>query len=275
MLPENMLLLSDLDGTLFDPEGNVSPENRAAVRRFTAAGGLFAVATGREPGNALRFIGDLPQNAPAIVLNGCAVYDFSEKKYIYRHYLETDTIRPFLHRLLEQIPETELQAYTDAGICYCTPREKAHPQLLAMHEPCPFTTLEALGDTPFFKCFIYVPPEKDAEVLQLIRSGEADGIFRYVPGTTDVGGVITYHELLPVGASKGACVDRLRGLPALRGRTVLAAGDYWNDLELLQHADISVAPANGAEGIRAMCDRVGVSNSEHLIAWIIREFCGL
>lgn len=275
MLPEQLLLLSDLDGTLFDPSGSVSPENEAAVRSFIDAGGLFAIATGREPRNALRCIGGLPQNAPAIVLNGCGVYDYAAGKYLFRRFLDGERVRPFLYRMLTELPEAELQVYTEDGICYCTPREAAHPQLLAIHEPCIFTDLDALGDTPFFKCFIYVPPETDAAMVRLLREGEAGGAFRYVPGTTDVGGVITYHEMLPSEVSKGACVDWMRSLPALRGRTILAAGDYWNDLELLQSADISVAPANAAEGIRAICGYTGVTNSEHLIAWIVRTFCGI
>ena len=39
------VLFSDLDGTLFDPRGEVSPENLAAIRRYMDLGGRFAGIT--------------------------------------------------------------------------------------------------------------------------------------------------------------------------------------------------------------------------------------
>ena len=92
-----------------------------------------------------------------------------------------------------------------------------------------------------------------------------------VPGTTDVGRVLTYYELLPTDASKGTAVDSLRSHPALAGRTFIAAGDYWHDYEMLLAADVAVAPANADEGIQKVCRYVTVSNNDHAIAKIIRE----
>lgn len=70
------VILTDLDGTLFNSQGLVSKEDRAAISAYIQQGGLFGVATGREPGNARVHLPDLPINAPSIVLNGAAVFDF-------------------------------------------------------------------------------------------------------------------------------------------------------------------------------------------------------
>ena len=271
MRPDQTVLYADLDGTLFNSRGEVSPENREAIAAYIAQGGRFAIATGREPCNALHFIGDLPQNSPAIVVNGCGIYDFARGAYRKSWSLDLARMVPYLRRGLEAFPDMELQVYTEEGIRYCTPRETAHPQLLAMHFPCSFTTLDALKGRTMLKCFLYAPEEREEALMTFLRSGEAAGLFRHVPGTTDVGGPITYHELLPIGASKGACVRWLREQPGLQGRTVLAAGDFWNDYELLREADIPVAPANAIDEIKAICRYVTVSNNEHVIRHIIRD----
>lgn len=271
MKPQETVLYSDLDGTLFNSRGEVSPGNRAAIEAYIAAGGMFAIATGREPKNALHFIGDLPQNAPAIVVNGCGVYDFAKKQFLRCWTLDRERLIPFLRGMLADLPDMELQAYTDRGICYCTPRETAHPQLLAMYNPCVFTTLDALADADFLKCFMYAPLEREEAMMAHIRAGEAAGLFRHVPGTTDVGGAITYHEVLPTEASKGGCVRWLREHPDLRGRTILAAGDYWNDYELLEEADIAVAPSNAIDEIKAICRYETVSNNEDVIKHTIED----
>ena len=271
MRADQTVLLTDLDGTLFSSSGVVSPENRKAIDAYIAAGGMFAIATGREPANALTFIGDLPQNAPAIVVNGCGVYDFARSEYVKCWFLDRDRLIPCLRELLAAFPDMELQAYTERGICYCTPEETAHPQLLAMHFPRTFTTLDALTDASFFKCFLYAPIEREPALMERLRAEEAAGIFRHVPGTTDVGGPITYHEMLPPGVSKGTAVDFLREYPAIRGRTILAVGDFWNDYELLQAADVAVAPANAIDEIKAVCRYTTVSNNEHVIKHIVED----
>ena len=273
MRPERTILLSDLDGTLFSSDGSVSRENREAINAYIAAGGLFAIATGREPLNALHFIGDLRQNAPAVVVNGCGLYDFRRREYLRCWHLPRERILPYLRELTAALPDMELQAYTDAGIRYCTPRETANPQLMAMHNPCEFTTLDALekAGAGFLKCFVYAPLAREEELMARLRAGEAAGLFRHVPGTTDVGGPITYHEMLPVGVSKGTALDALRELPETRGRTVLAAGDFWNDYELLEAADVAVAPANAIDEIKAICRYTTVSNNEHVIKHIIED----
>lgn len=271
MRADRTAIFTDLDGTLFGPDGLVSPENRAAIEAYIAEGGRFAVATGREPANALRFLGDLPMNAPSVVLNGAAVYDYAAGEYLYTVFLDKGRVEPALRALLDGLPLPELQAYTRRGICYCTPEAMAQPQLLRLHKPCVFTTLDELADEPFFKCFLYAPPERDAALTEALLALEAAGAARHVPGTTDVGGRITYHELLPMEASKGEALRFLRSHPALRGRTIIAAGDYWNDYELLREADISVAPANSIPEIRAMCDHTAAANHDHTIRDVIRR----
>lgn len=271
MRAEETLLLSDLDGTLFQSDGAVSRENREAIEAYIAAGGMFAIATGRDPHNALTFIGDLPQNAPAVVINGCGVFDFARDEFLHGWHLDMERITPYLYELMAAFPDMELQAYTDIGIRYCTPRETANAQLMAMHEPCVFTTLEALAGRSFFKFFLYAPEERETALMAHLRAGEEAGLFRHVPGTTDVGGAITYHEMLPRDVSKGTAVRYLRQLPALRGRTILAVGDFWNDYELLEEADIAVAPANAIDEIKAICRFTTVSHNDHAIKHILED----
>ena len=264
-------LFCDLDGTLFNSQGVVSPENRAALEEYMAGGGLFAVSTGREPGNALTFLGDLPMNAPAVATNGAAVYDFAAGEYLHCWFMDRAPLLAFLTSLQAEFPEMELQVYTPSGICYCTPEERVHPQLLALHRPCRFTTLEALRDSDIFKCFLYAPARFEETLTRRLLAAESAGLCRHVPGTTDVGGPITYHELLPLDVSKGSAIRFLRTLPVMRGRTILAAGDFWNDYELLEEADEPIAPANAIPEIKAICRHVTVSNNEHIIPHILRD----
>ena len=70
-------LFSDLDGTLFGPNRQVSPENLAALAQFRAGGGLFGVSTGRSPVNLRDMLPPGITNTWSVVLNRAMAYDFA------------------------------------------------------------------------------------------------------------------------------------------------------------------------------------------------------
>ena len=267
---KDTVLFSDLDATLFNSRGEVSPENLAAIRRYMELGGKFAISTGRQPDNAMWYLREVFTNAPSVVLNGSATYDFSTGEYANCVFLPGEKLWTYLNRMLAELPGMDIQLYSMDGIRYITPRQHAQPQMLELHNPCRFVSPGEMAGKEIFKCLLYAPPALERGLLDVIRPGDGDA-FRIVPGTTDVGGKITYYELLPLGVSKSTAIDALRGDPALRGRTFLAAGDYWNDYEMLQAVDIAVAPENAIDEIKAVCQYVTVSNNDHAIAHIIDE----
>ena len=264
------VLFSDLDGTLFNSRGEISPENRAAIEEYKAAGGRFAISTGRQPDNAMVYVKEDFTNAPSVVLNGAAVYDFGTGEYLHTTSIPREGIDGVIGRVMRELPTCDVQLYTPEGIVYITPEATANRAFRSLHTPCSFSTPERQRGATVFKCMFFAPEDVKERVVELLRPGDGRD-YRIVPGTTDVGGVLTYYELLPTDASKGTAVDSLRSHPALAGRTFLAAGDYWNDYEMLLAADVAVAPANADEGIQKVCRYVTVSNNDHAIAKIIRE----
>ncbi len=85
---DGVLLASDFDNTLISYGDrpahrasrcrHLSPGNRAALEYFMAEGGRFAIATGRALAAFLRYADEVPMNAPGVVCNGAALYDFAK-----------------------------------------------------------------------------------------------------------------------------------------------------------------------------------------------------
>lgn len=271
MLPEKTALFSDLDGTLFSCDGRISEENAEAIRRYIADGGLFAIATGREPRNAAYYLKEVPMNASSIVLNGAAIYDYSNGSYTLFKKLDTPKVRPYFRELLRRFPNADMQIYTEEeGIVYVTPEENASKGLLRLHSPCTFIPFEDLK-SDFIKTMTRVP-DKDRELKAYLEEGERAGYFHIVPGTAFFDGEQQkYFETMPIGVSKGSALDIIRTLPAYQGRTLICFGDYWNDEELLRNADIPVCPANAEPELRSLCPWVGPSNDGHLLKHFIED----
>ena len=80
-----VLLCSDYDNTIVDTaavmrgeieEALPGEKTIRAVEYFMAEGGRFAVATGRALAAFIKQAKTIPMNAPAVLYNGAALYDF-------------------------------------------------------------------------------------------------------------------------------------------------------------------------------------------------------
>ena len=272
MLYSQAAILSDLDGTLFSSRGTVSRADRAAIRDFIAGGGLFAAATGREPRNARRYLPDVPLNGPSIVLNGAAVYDFVQRRYISAIPMEKAAAGDvLLHCLAENWP-LDLQVYTTDGIYYASPVETADPDFLRIHQPTTCLPMEQLLDKTWIKAVLLEREEGAlASMRAYLKEKGYDRRLSLVEGTTDVVKVGKYQELLPGDVNKGTGVASVRELPVYKDRTIIAAGDYWNDVELLQAADVACAPANAIDEVKALCAHILPSHNDDPITALIRD----
>ena len=269
---ERAMILTDLDGTLFNSRGEVSADDRAAIDAFIRGGGLFGLATGREPHNALRFLPGLPINAPSIVLNGAAVYDFAAQRYLFTQLLDRDAALSALAFCLDAALPLDLQVYTTDGIYYASPLEQADPGFLRIHQPASYLPPARVREKELFKLVILErAPGALAPVAEFLSRSGLDRRIGIVEGTTDVVEVGKYRELLPRGVSKATGVAAIRALPVFAGRTLFAVGDYWNDYELLRASDVACAPANAIDEIKAVCAHLLPSHNDGAVAHLIRD----
>lgn len=205
------------------------------------------------------------------MLNGAGAYDFQRGRYLFCAHMERQSLDPLLTGLLADIPGLELQVYTEEEILYCLPEERCQPTLLRLHRPCRFVDFADTLGLPVVKCLLYAAPEYDAALGQALAAA-APGHFALAPALIHVAGEdLHFYEIMPLGVSKALALEKLRETPELAGRTVFAAGDNWNDLELLRAADVAVTPANAVAEARAVSRFTTVSNEEHAIAWLLRE----
>lgn len=88
---DGVLLASDFDNTLIytedalrtgKPIPPLSAGNRAALEFFMEQGGYFTVATGRALPAFEKLADMIPTNAPCVICNGAAIYDFAKGEYL-------------------------------------------------------------------------------------------------------------------------------------------------------------------------------------------------
>ena len=271
---ENYMLITDLDGTLIPRGGIVSAENRAAVRAFVNGGGHFGIATGRTPEAAGGYVKELPINAPCVFFNGSMLYDWEKQQVLATRPLPPaadgdKTIWPrFAQACLERFREACIEIYTADNCHIISPAVYDDPRLpheYYKYEHCTIDKLADIEQTPWLKFFVNADP---VELRQLEQLAADFGITQLANSFYSE---INYYEFVAKGASKGAMLEEVRKLPAYQSMTIIAAGDYLNDNEMLQLADIGVASANAHEQTKAAANQVGCDAQDHLMAWIMKN----
>ena len=119
-----ILLASDFDNTLLYTEealrsgGEIpamSRRNVDAIQRWMAEGGLFAVATGRAMPAFRKYAAMVPTNAPAVVDNGGAIYDYRTEEYLTTSFLHDDC-RKHIAQVMEAFPGLSLEIYHETDL---------------------------------------------------------------------------------------------------------------------------------------------------------------
>lgn len=244
---ENIVILSDMDGTFLPSSKIASKRNLAAVEAFESRGGRFSIATGRALQASQIYFDTIKVNFPAVLCNGGLCYDINSKEDIASVYLP-DIAYDIADRILKDNPDVgcEIVLLDELYVPQMNAKEKEH------NEICQITPVIApLSETP-----------KDwYKVLFADESDRIDKLEKYVEkmhfdGVDFVRSSAHYLEILPKNISKGSAVKLLKEKYGGDNVCLVCVGDYYNDLEMLMAADVAVCPSNAVDEVKKVCDIV-------------------
>ena len=238
---DGILLASDFDDTLYDWTFHVPERNLAAIRYFIGQGGYFTVSTGRAHRTFSPFAPLVPMNAPAVLSNGAAIYDFQSGRMLSQTCLP-DAAPSDLEAMMERFPSLSLEAYHGEDLYVCNPNEITFAHLKKVN--CAYTQC-AIRDmpTPWVKAIFHQEREVLLPVQQLMLERFPD---RYEVIFSNP----RYLELTRKGSSKGGGVAQVAGLLGVAPEHVYCVGDNQNDIPMLELSAIPFAPANCAQEVR-------------------------
>ncbi len=250
---DGVLLASDFDNTLLYTEDALRsgtpvpplPErNRRALEYFMAEGGRFAIATGRALAAFIRYAGMVPMNAPGVVCNGAAIYDFAQERYLETAMLDASA-RERGQAVLDRFPEVAVEAYHIDNVIHAV-----HPNAICrQHE---HITKAALTEAP---TLLDVP----LPLGKLLFEAEHEILEEVLAYITAQGWAEDYElifsishllEMTTKGANKGGMVRRLAARLGISMEHVYCAGDEANDISMLTAAAEGFAPANCSAAVR-------------------------
>lgn len=244
---DHVLLASDFDNTLVYTQSALDngtdippmcPRNRKALHYFMDNGGSFAISTGRALPAFVDYSKTVPMNAPAVIANGAAIYDFRTSQYLYTAFL-SERIYSHLRELLVQFPTLAFEVYHDDRRIHAM-----HPnRYIRDHEHltrAPVQEVKAVEeiDLPIIKVLF----EEDYPLLEKVRA-----FILSRPWGEEYELIYSNEHLLELtasGATKGGMILRLAELLGVARKDIYCIGDHRNDLPMLEVSAVPFAPAN-------------------------------
>lgn len=245
---KQLLIVSDLDGTLL-PQDKIPLEcDLRAIRRFEEAGGRFAIATGRTIQAAIRYQEMLDLTTPMIVYNGAAIYDSVHDRVLFSEALPPDALA-MTHTIMEEFPDVgvEVLRANNAYVVRNNEWEKRHIELCGV-EPV-YCTLEEIPQDGWLKVLFAMSPEEIPDFIAAVQS-------RHFSGVDFMQSAPIFYEMLPADVTKGSALIPYRRLESMENVVIAAVGDFDNDVEMLRRADISAAPANAMDSAKAAAQHI-------------------
>ena len=262
------MIVLDLDGTLTNNKKEITPRTKEALMKAQAKGVKIVLASGRPTYGIMPLAEELElkKNCGFILaFNGGKIIDCSDCRTIFEQKLD-ETLVPLLYHAAKKAG-MQILTYQGEGIAATDEKDK-YVQEEARINKMPVEEYDDFLQQvvyPVNKCLIVGNP---APLHQLEIK-----LKKELEGRMDVYRSADYFlECVPLGIDKARSLDRLITTLGITKEEVIACGDGYNDLSMINFSGLGVAMSNAADDIKAQADYVTLSNEEDGIAHVVDKF---
>ncbi|MEH2296720.1 Cof-type HAD-IIB family hydrolase [Nostoc sp.] len=265
------LLVLDIDGTIAGESNTVSTGVKQAIIAAQARGIQVAIATGRMYRSALRFHQEIGSILPLMAYQGAWIQDPITQK-IHRHWAVS---REIAHQLIDYFEQPELRSLLSVHFYINDQlyvRELTREtQIYAERSgviPIPVGDLrQTLTNEPTKILALCDDTDVIDNLLGNLRR-------QYTPAELYLTkSVATFFEATNASVNKGTGVRYLaEELLGLQIANVMAIGDNFNDVEMLEYVGLGVAMGNAPPEVQAIAQWVAPSVEQDGAAVAIEKF---
>jgi Cof subfamily protein (haloacid dehalogenase superfamily) len=270
------LLALDIDGTLLNPRGEITPRTRSALDEVQRRGILVALVTGRRFGSARPVVLELGLSVPLVSHNGALTKNVSTLDTIGFHPLDIETAREVIR--IGRAHGADMICCDDPNGLGVMVIDGVSPENRALHRYLD-KYRDSLREVPDLLEYL------DHAPIQIMFSGSCDPIddfadqlqqqldgriqlFKTRYRSVD----LTILDAISTTASKGASVDEIALSYGIDCADVMAVGDNHNDLTMLRRAGVGVVMANAEDELKAMGFALTASNDDDGVAIAIEKY---
>lgn len=269
------LIAIDIDGTLLDPKFQVSAANMEALARAHAQGIEIALVTGRRHTFALPVANALQFDVTLISSNG-AVTRSSSGQLFHQDLLPADVATRLLAYMKDFRPNTVLTFDRDGkGAIVVESADELNQTIQRWMEKNQewidyIRPLEnAITESPIQVMFCG-SVERMAQAQELLSTCSFAAEFTALRTQYDNRNLCIV-DILNQGCSKGHALERWANHNGYAREEVMAIGDNFNDVEMLEFAGLPVIMGNACAELKQNGWMETLGNHESGVAWAVDQ----
>lgn len=262
------IIVLDLDGTLTNRDKVITPRTKAALMEAQKRGKKVVLASGRPTPGVLPLAEELElKNYGGYILsfNGGMIMNCTTGEVVFSQLLPQEANR----RIIELAEEhrVDFLTYEDDHIV-TNNKENEYGQKESWITHMPLMEKENLKDYLNFQVPKFLLLD-DGDYLALVEPkvkaalGKNFSVYRSEP---------FFLEVLPKGIDKALSLARLLEVIGLTKEEMIACGDGYNDLSMIQFAGLGVAMENAVLPVRKVADYITDSNNDDGVGKVVEKF---
>ncbi|GAB6138041.1 Cof-type HAD-IIB family hydrolase [Halanaerobaculum tunisiense] len=263
---EYELLAIDLDDTLLGDDYKIAARTQEAIKQAEELGVKVVIATGRMYASALPYIKQLECTEEVITYNGALVKEAATDEIIDHQPVPLELAQQVSTYVEEH--DLHLNLYVD-DLLYVNKVGLEAEYYEEVSGVKPILIEEEVTDfldQPSTKLLIV---EKDLDRVEEILADleEQLGSQLYITASKSY-----FIEIMTPDVSKAAALDRVAEKAGIAAEDIVAIGDSYNDLEMIDYAGLGVAVDNARGQVKEVADYITLSNDEAGVAEVIEKF---
>ncbi|MGL5328591.1 MAG: Cof-type HAD-IIB family hydrolase [Peptostreptococcaceae bacterium] len=263
------LIVTDMDGTLLGTDHEISNENKMALEEAFNEGIKVTVATGRMHSSAKAHIDFLDLDVPIISCNGALIKDSKTEEIIYSNTIDTKKCLKIIEVLEKH--KVYYQFYSE-DLLMCKKRENEDADIIRMNRlisngvnlVSKSNLLEDIKKRGILK--VIIVEEKNISILEDIAKD-----INCIDGLEMTKSWFNNIEIMAKGSNKGNAVKIIADHLKVNKNEIIAFGDNYNDISMLEYVGTGVAMGNADEYVQSKADLVTKPNYEDGVAKAIYE----
>ncbi len=263
-MPRFRLIAVDLDDTLLDDDLHVSPRTRQALAKAVELGSLVTIATGRMYRSALPLALDLGIEVPIITYQGALVKSARSGEVLMDRPVPLDLAGKVLTEGYRAGVHMNLYLNDTLYVDDITPEGTGYAELAGVKMHPVGNLVEFMKNDPNKILYIAAPDLLDRLKDELQKKF---GKSMFITKSKQ-----NYLEFMHPHATKGQALQALAGRFGIRQQEVMAFGDSYNDLDMLEFAGMGIAMGNAPEDVKRKADLVTGTNNGEGVAEVIERF---
>jgi len=257
------LIAIDLDDTLLRTDLTISARAKKAITSAAGRGISVTLATGRMYASALPYAIDLGLNLPLITYQG-ALVKYADGRLVSEKPLSRQLAKDLVSFILPYGYHLNVYMNDELYMEKDSPEGRRYIQTSKVPVHLEENLVSKINTDPSKLLIIAEEPRLDTlagEVREVF--GETVNLTKSKPYFLEIG----HPE-----ATKGLALKDLADSIGLSAAEVMAIGDSWNDLDMLEYAGFGVAMANSLPEIKQAARYVTANNDDDGVAEAIERW---